>query len=143
MGIELIPSETDEEKRKRQLEYGREHYRRNADRYRAAANGRMALRRERNQQWMVNYMAGKSCPCGVSDPRLLAFDHIDPTEKRRNIADIVSKGLGLDKLKEEIAKCRILCHNCHMLHTINQMGGSYHDRLTPITDEDFNSKYGE
>lgn len=127
--------------REKQLAAQRKSYALNREKYRREANERVSLRRERNQQWVVNYLNGKQCPCGVKDPRMLAFDHIDPSSKTANIADIISKGRKLETLKAEVEKCRVLCHNCHMLHTMEQNGGSYHDKMTPISEEDFNTKY--
>lgn len=113
----------------------RGYYHANKEYYRAEANKRVAARRLRNQQWMVDYLQGKSCQsCGVSDPRVLTFNHRDPTEKYGNVADIISKGRKLEYLVAEVAKCNIECHNCHMLITFEQLGGSYHDKLKPTKD---------
>lgn len=118
------------------------YYTNTADEQRARARARVARKRERNQQWVVNYLHGKSCEsCGVTDTRVLAFDHLNGVNKFANIADLVSRGLALQKLKDEVAKCRILCHNCHMLHTFEQMGGTYHTKLQPCSEEEFNERY--
>ena len=119
----------------------KEYYRKNRDRLRAEANGNTARRRERNQQWLVNFMVGKSCECGIDDIRVLTFDHTDPSNKSYNVADIVSKGMKLEYLIEEVQKCRILCHNCHMLNTFRQIGGSFHDRIAPISEKEFIERY--
>ena len=119
------------------------YYKNTADAQRERARARVAKKRERNQQWVTNRMAGESCSkCGVSDPRVLAFDHISD-DKMANVSDLVSRGAALEKLIVEVAKCRVLCHNCHMLHTFDRMGGTYHDRLKPCTEEEFNERYGD
>ena len=41
----------------------------------------------------------------------LAFHHRDPTVKENSINDV--RGQKYERLKEELDKCDILCHNCH------------------------------
>ena len=54
--------------------------------------------------------------CGYAEnPAALQFDHIDPAKKLFNVGR--SKEHSYQKLKDEIAKCRVLCANCHMIHT--------------------------
>ncbi len=52
--------------------------------------------------------------CGESHPAVLQFHHRDAKEKLFDVSTFVyhQKG-GLRKLEEEIAKCDILCGNCH------------------------------
>ena len=114
----------------------RGYYHANKEYYRAEANKRVAARRLRNQQYMVDYMVGKACQtCGIDDPRVLTFNHRDPTEKYASVSDLVCRGLALDKIISEIQKCDIECHNCHMLITLKQLGGSYHDKLKPTREQ--------
>jgi hypothetical protein len=64
--------------------------------------------------------------CGYNtDARALQFDHVDPSTKYRtasgrlvNVADMV-KGArySVRTILAEIAKCRVLCANCHAVHT--------------------------
>ena len=48
----------------------------------------------------------------------LQFDHLNPLTKSFEL----SKGhtRSLSQVKEEMRKCRILCANCHAIHTFNQ-----------------------
>jgi len=120
----------------------RNYYYGSVDVQRSRARDRMRRKRERNQQWLVNKMVGAKCQdCGFDDTRVLAFDHLDDFEKHANIADMVSRGVSLDKLIEEVKKCRILCHNCHMLRTFARMGGTYHNKISPCSDEEFLERY--
>lgn len=119
------------------------YYYASVNKQREAARARVARKRERNQQYIVNYLVDRKCECGVANPRLLAFDHRNGSHKFANIADLVSRGAALQKLIDEIPKCDIRCHNCHMLLTIQRLGGSYHDKLVPITDKEFEDKYKE
>lgn len=55
--------------------------------------------------------------CGVSDPYVLQFHHVDPSTKKFEISLFV-KGGGktYDQVSDELAKCEVLCANCHQLH---------------------------
>jgi hypothetical protein len=56
--------------------------------------------------------------CGIQYPHyVMDFDHRDPNEKEANIALMVSQGFGWDKVLNEIAKCDIVCSNCHRERT--------------------------
>ena len=71
----------------------------------------------------LEYVAEKGCcDCGTHDPRVLEFDHIDPAEKHSTVARLLGDGFGWgsEKLRQEIRKCRVICANCHRLHTAAQ-----------------------
>ena len=110
---------------------------------REKARERMQRKRERNQQYIVNKLAGKYCEhCGIEDIRVLAFDHLPGLEKHANVADLVSRGATIEKIQDEIDKCRVLCHNCHMIHTVSaHEKGWYKDNLKPMSDEEFKLKF--
>jgi len=49
------------------------------------------------------------------------FDHKNPTEKHHGISKLASRGFSWEKtILPEIDKCRLLCTNCHRLHTQKQ-----------------------
>lgn len=64
--------------------------------------------------------------CGFNaHPAALQFDHIDPATKYRTKAgkvvhpsDMIKGGrYSLETVLAEIAKCRVVCANCHAIHT--------------------------
>lgn len=56
--------------------------------------------------------------CGVSyPPYVLDFDHLPQFEKSFPLSSSGVKGRGLDAVNEEIAKCEIVCANCHRHRT--------------------------
>lgn len=64
--------------------------------------------------------------CGFdAHPAALQFDHIDPTTKYRtrtgkvvHPSDMIKGGrYALATVMAEIAKCRVLCANCHAIYT--------------------------
>jgi hypothetical protein len=102
--------------------YKQEHYSLNRERYiEAAVRRRTALAAER-ATFLVEYFASHPCAdCGESDPVVLEFDHLG--DKAFNIA----KGLrdrSWEALVEEIAKCDVVCANCHRRRTAVR-GGSH------------------
>lgn len=70
-------------------------------------------RRRKVKELLVNYKGGKCEICGY-DKCLgaLDFHHLDPNEKEFSISSSnIYKNI--DKLKEEIDKCILVCANCH------------------------------
>ena len=66
-----------------------------------------------NRAWFKDYKSRLSCSvCPEHHPACLDFHHIDPSKKKWAIAQMVHK-ISLKSLKDEIAKCVVLCANCH------------------------------
>ena len=67
--------------------------------------------RKRTEE-LENYKKTLSCKkCGESRFYLLDFHHRNPEEKEYAISD--NPRAGLETIKKEIAKCDVLCANCH------------------------------
>ena len=97
--------------------YGADWYQRNKEQVKAASNDR---KRRLRTEW-VEYKASLSCTrCGASHPAIIDFHHNDPSEKEHNIFRLASKG-AVDKLKEELKKCTVLCANCHRIHHFDEL----------------------
>jgi hypothetical protein len=74
---------------------------------------RVATYRRRVKEAMVAEAGGACAVCGYDEyVGALQFHHVDPSQKRFNIA---RGGLtrGLDEVREEARKCVLLCGNCH------------------------------
>lgn len=81
------------------------------------------LRRIRNQRFVWAYLLQHPCEvCGETDPVVLEFDHLDRKSKKNYISDMSRGSWSVGSIGEEIAKCRVLCANCHLRHTSKQMG---------------------
>lgn len=67
---------------------------------------------------MIN--EAKNTPCADCDvlypPYVMDFDHKDPLEKSFNISR-ATRTHSIPKLLEEIAKCEVVCSNCHRIRT--------------------------
>ena len=57
--------------------------------------------------------------CTEHNKRALDLDHINPETKTFNIAMLAQKNMDVfnEHIDEELKKCRLLCVNCHFLHT--------------------------
>lgn len=96
----------------RSRDYQREYQQRNAM--------RIAERQREYRLRRVNVLAAhKARPCadcGIQyPPYVMQFDHRDPESKQFTISDM--RGLSLERLVQEIAKCDVVCANCHMERT--------------------------
>jgi hypothetical protein len=68
--------------------------------------------RDRIRKELDEYRKTLTCSrCGTSDWRVLQFHHRDPSVKTRNVAAFQSR----KGLEREIAKCDVLCANCHLI----------------------------
>jgi hypothetical protein len=99
-------SEWYEDNKARQLE----NVRRNNQNYREIA-----------RQFVYQYLLDHRCSiCGESDPRVLEFHH--EGDKDAEVSRLMGRGASLDSLKAEIAKCVVLCANCHRRITSDEKG---------------------
>jgi hypothetical protein len=79
-------------------------------------------RNKAKKEKLYTFLSDKCCTdCGISDIRLLEFDHLDPQTKTKAVARFISGGYSWDRLLEEINKCEIVCANCHRLRTYGRM----------------------
>ena len=75
------------------------------------------------------------------------FDHINMFDKNGSVGNMIWTGMNIDKIKEEIDKCQLLCISCHSLvtyyevklgftakkkHKIQGLGPIYADKMERI-----------
>jgi len=92
-------------------EYHREWAIKNRDK-RNALN--KAWREKRQSEYLEFKKTLKCNRCGFSHPAALQFHHTDPSTKEASVS-AVAKSWSLKRLQEEIAKCEVLCANCHAI----------------------------
>lgn len=81
--------------------------------------------RARNTQ-LLNELKNKPCAdCGKSyPPYVMDFDHINGTKKDA-VSRISGKGHGTRQaLLAEVAKCEVVCSNCHRIRSHNRLSSS-------------------
>lgn len=101
------------------------HWRRNnQDEYRR----RYQAEFDRKRQILLDARAGGCVRCGEKHPACLDFHHRDGKEsKLGNIGQF--RKFGTDRLLAEIAKCDVLCANCHRKHHYDERGQKKRERL--------------
>jgi len=87
-----------------------------------ARSAAKARRCAETQAWLDAYKLERGCAsCGYCQhPRALEFDHDDPSQKVAKISQMVWKGFSKKVILEEIAKCTLLCSNCHHVKTFEE-----------------------
>lgn len=100
-------------------EYNKIWYEKNKDNHKANVR-RNAERYKEQFVSLVNEHKAKGCTdCGnVYPPYVMDFDHLEDTDKVSNIAWM--SGWSMEKIKTEIAKCEVVCANCHRIRTHNR-----------------------
>ncbi len=92
--------------------------------YRDNAKRKMAWQKRRKdelRQWWRELKATKSCEeCGEDAPECLHFHHNDPSTKVFTLATAALDGRSRASILAEVAKCRVLCANCHLKHHWNE-----------------------
>ena len=95
-----------------------------AEYYDKNREARIAYSRNRQRElyykvFQIRYQ-GRCVKCGNTDYRVLDFDHIDPSTKIDSISGLVSRGSAWWRIEEELAKCQLLCANCHRVKTFEK-----------------------
>lgn len=109
--------------------YQREWYLKNRERHRANSKKGRATRRTAAREWVMAHLRDNPCVlCGFDDIRALEYDHLG--DKTHNVCDIVQGGYVLEVVVKEVAKCRVLCANCHRIATSDD--GSFYRSLANL-----------
>jgi hypothetical protein len=78
-------------------------------------------RRVRAHVRVLEHLSGHGCAdCGEADPIVLEFDHI--AEKTTAVSELVARATRLGVIDAEVAKCEIVCCNCHRRRTYQRRG---------------------
>lgn len=76
-----------------------------------------AFRKQMREYIDQKYKSGPCTDCGnCYHPECMDFDHIDPSQKKDKVSNMISYGT-LEMIEAEIKKCELLCANCHRLRT--------------------------
>jgi hypothetical protein len=94
----------------------REYFRERGAKHRRQSGEARRRRRLAARQFVKEHLATHPCvDCGESDVAVLEFDHL--REKLRELSQLVGSGASLAVIKTEIAKCEVVCCNCHRRRT--------------------------
>ena len=107
----------------------RAYYARNRDKHVRVIVERTARRRADAKAFLATYLREHPCAdCGITDIRVLDFDHRPGQHKRKDVMVMVKEGFSLTKLQEEINKCDVRCRNCHSIVTLERAGDNWRSR---------------
>lgn len=80
-------------------------------------------RRIELREWLNSLKEGKSCVrCGFSHPAALDYHHIKG-KKLFHLAVAATVGYAREKILKEIAKCELICANCHRVEHLTKSKG--------------------
>ena len=97
---------------------GRSYYHENKERQLPLAIARTNKARRLKLDF-VRAIKNKPCAdCGIKyPPYVMDFDHQNSDDKIVDVARAVNKNWSLKKIKKEVAKCEVVCANCHRIRT--------------------------
>jgi Homeodomain-like domain-containing protein len=76
---------------------------------------------ERNVRFALAALAASGCvDCAEADVCVLDFDHVGP--KTGTVMELARREVGLQRLRDEIARCVVRCANCHRRRTATSAG---------------------
>jgi len=95
------------------------------DRYERLRGIRVPTRtwERKRAEWLLSLKRGRPCTdCGqVFPPQVMQWDHLPGTPKLGNISTDF-RGRSRGEILEEIAKCELVCTNCHTIRTFQRAG---------------------
>jgi len=102
--------------RKKNAENQRKWYLSNKEKQKRRSAEQRAKRYPSIQVFLCQYLDTHPCvECGESDIRVLDFHHVRG-KKKYELSQAASLSLSMKTVEEELAKCDILCRNCHHRH---------------------------
>lgn len=107
-------------------QYRQDHYKNNKDK--VIAGNKRRRQDNINKLWDVKHNPCKDC--GLVDPIVMEFDHIGD-DKEHNVSRMVDDGYAWSKILQEIAKCEMVCANCHRRRTFAR-GNWKRDRIIKV-----------
>ena len=84
----------------------------------AKKSEQVKILRARNLEEMRSFKSKPCADCGGSFHfAAMQFDHLPGFKKLGNVSMMLDKPI---KMREEIAKCEVVCANCHAIRTYNR-----------------------
>lgn len=99
-----------------QLIANKKHRIKNIERYRMLARERVAKSRNKKKFLYCEFLSQHECiDCKENNILVLEPDHLE--NKRYNISTMLGGAMKWETVAEELAKCEIVCRNCHIIRT--------------------------
>ena len=101
--------------------YCKMHYGKNRKKYKEKARIHNQRYIQEGRMFVRGLKMSNSCvKCAESHPDVLEFDHVEPSSKSTDISYMAQHAYSLETIEKEIAKCVLLCANCHRKRTALQ-----------------------
>ncbi len=102
------------------IELNIRYYAEHPEQRRAAIKARADRMKAANRVALFEYLLAHPCvDCGEADPVVLEFDHL--RDKVFNISEIANRPVRWAVVLMEIAKCDVVCANCHRRRTCERL----------------------
>lgn len=100
----------------------RAYFRARGARHREQAAASRKERRRRAVERLLDVLRSTACAdCGEDEILVLEFDH-HLGEKEANIANLLAAAARFERLERELARCEVVCANCHRRRTARRAG---------------------
>ena len=88
------------------------------DQFRKPGIKKLISKRREREELIIKSKLVPCYDCGMEfPPWIMQFDHREGETKKGNISLMVRKSYYVEKIKEEIKKCDVVCANCHSERT--------------------------
>lgn len=75
-------------------------------------------RKQKAEEILTELKSHPCVDCGGSFPvECVDFDHLPGTKKVMGVSTMVRQGLSRQRIEDEVAKCELVCANCHRIRT--------------------------
>lgn len=79
----------------------------------------------KKKKYVQSILERSACAdCGNDDIVVLEFDHVTE-DKFKGVMQLVNEGYSMQRLKDEIEKCEVVCANCHKRRTYKRLGNTW------------------
>ncbi|QGH79901.1 HNH endonuclease [Streptomyces phage Bordeaux] len=111
---------TEEEKKIAKAAAQKRWYEKNKARHAANTAKRSKLHREVAREHVQKLKEASPCTdCGNHFPHyVMQWDHLG--DKKMDVSRMVQSGNSIETIEKEIAKCELVCANCHCIRTHNR-----------------------
>lgn len=89
---------------------------------REAVIARKVTRQRELLEWSRDLKRNPCTDCGGEfHPVAMQWDHVGD-DKEADVAKLLKNGCGKERILREIAKCELVCANCHAVRTLDRRG---------------------
>lgn len=104
-----------------QASAARKHYEENRELVKQRAMAFKAIKRRELSEYVRKEKDKPCLDCNIKYPHyVMEYDHIGD-DKISTVSNMVNSAVSLKKLQTEIAKCELVCSNCHRERTFSRL----------------------